>query len=63
VPHKLPHCSELAGGNWSCCWRDHKWHVTWQLTNVLFIYSDSMRLKDLILNMCSHDGHMHINSP
>jgi len=19
----------IASGNWSCCWRDHRWHVAW----------------------------------
>jgi hypothetical protein len=58
------HCSGVASGSLklllersqvTCC-------VT-QLTTLWFVYSKSMRLKDLILNMCSREGHMHANSP
>jgi len=34
-----------------------------QLAILWFIYSESRKLKDLILSMCSHKDHMHINSP
>jgi len=34
-----------------------------QLTNFWFVYSESTRQKDLTLNICSHEDHMHINSP
>jgi len=27
-PHTA-HCSEDTSGNWSCCWRDYRWHATW----------------------------------
>jgi septum formation topological specificity factor MinE len=34
-----------------------------QLTTLWFVYSVSTELKDLILNMCSHEDHMHTNFP
>jgi hypothetical protein len=30
--------------------------------NLWFFYSESTTSKDLILNMCSHEDHMHTNS-
>jgi len=30
-----------------------------QLTSLWFVYSMSVRLKDLLLNACSHENHMH----
>jgi hypothetical protein len=23
------YCTGAASGNWSCCWRDHRWRATW----------------------------------
>jgi hypothetical protein len=34
-----------------------------QLATVWFFYSESRRSKDLILNMCSHEDHMHTDCP
>jgi len=34
-----------------------------KLINLWFVYIESMRLKDLTLNMCSHEDHMHTHSP
>jgi hypothetical protein len=34
-----------------------------QLTTSWFVYSESTRPKDLILNMCSHGDRMHTNFP
>jgi hypothetical protein len=31
--------------------------------NLWFVYGKSTRLKDLILNISSHEDHMHTNSP
>jgi hypothetical protein len=32
-----------------------------QFTTLWFVYSESTRSKNLILNMCSHEDHMHRN--
>jgi hypothetical protein len=29
VPHQPTYYLGFASGNWSCCWRDHMWHVAW----------------------------------
>jgi hypothetical protein len=34
-----------------------------QLTTLWFIYSESTRLEFLILNICSHEDHMHTDCP
>jgi len=33
------------------------------LTTLWFVYSESTKSKDLILKVCSHENHMHRNSP
>jgi hypothetical protein len=56
------YCLGVTSRNWSCCWRDRRWHVLWQLTTLWFVYSKFMRSKDLSLNVCSLEDHMQTNS-
>jgi hypothetical protein len=54
----------VASGNWSCWWkRSQATCCMMKLTTLWFIYSESTMLKGCILDMYSHEDHMHTKSP
>jgi hypothetical protein len=56
VPHHPAHCPGVASRNLSWCWRDH----SWQLYGLLTASPKGQRIPCW---MCSHDDHVHTNSP